>query len=151
MLTGPTSRSLLGSALGIAVAGTVVGNALRAGMRPLGLTPAQAAALLDDPTTINGGALGLTSAQRTAVIDAYARGFAACFYITVGCMGVALVAAVCLIGQHPLTREDDAARKALAREEARKKKAASGAASECDVEEGLDLSASEKRASEKTA
>jgi hypothetical protein len=140
------ARRLIGSTLAIAIAGTVVGNALRTGMRPLGLTAAQEAALLNDPTTINGGTLGLTAAQREAVIDAYARGFTACFYITIGCMAVAFVASVVLIGQHPLTRADDAERKAQGREEVRRKRAS--VSGERDVEKGAETPANEKAVSE---
>jgi hypothetical protein len=96
---------LFGSTLGLAVAAALVGNGLRSALPPLGLSAAQEAGLLDDPTSLN-GALGaqLSASQHAAVLAGYTKGFRDAFRMTLACELIALVSAVFLIGQHDLGR-----------------------------------------------
>ena len=76
---------LLGSTLSLAFNGAIVNNALRGGVRPLGIATEIIEALLQDPTIINQPAFKatLTEAQRMGILNAYLKGFRVVFLLTV--------------------------------------------------------------------
>lgn len=114
---------LFGSTIALAICASLVNNALRTAIRPLGLSADQIAALLNDPTIINQpSALDLDAHGKAVVIAAYTKGFHSVFYLTVACTGIAFLASVFMIEQHELNRADDQELKRQAKEKLAKRK-----------------------------
>lgn len=113
---------LLGSTLGVAVCGAIVQSSLRGSLARLAsLTPAQVAALLNDPTVLNDPArFALSVEERDIILEAYTTGFRRVFYLAAACMAVSTGVALALIEQHRLDRDDDAERKEMGREATRR-------------------------------
>ena len=112
-----------GSTIALAICASLVNNALRTGIRPLGLTAEQVEALLDDPTIINhASALDLDAHAKAVVVAAYTKGFHSVFYLTVVCSIIAFLAAVFMVDQHDLDRADDEELKRQAKEDLEKRK-----------------------------
>lgn len=116
---------LFGSTIALAIGGALINNALRSTLAALALAPSLAKTLLDDPTAVNDPVVSdaLTPAQRSAIVDGYLRGFRSVFYMTVACQLVAFLAAVLLIDQHDLNRDDDRAQKDRSRAMIQERKA----------------------------
>ncbi|KAI0701349.1 MFS general substrate transporter [Cytidiella melzeri] len=99
---------LFGSTIALAICASIVNNTLRSEILPLNLSADQMNALVDDPTIINDPSkINLSVEEKRAVIAGYTKGFHSVFYLTLACTLVAFLAAVLLIQQHELNREDD--------------------------------------------
>lgn len=114
---------VLGSTIFLAICASLVNNTLRNAVKPLGLSPAQVDAIVDDPTIINHlSTLNLDDVSKAVVVAGYAQGFKRVFYLTVASMGVAFFSCLFFVEQHALAREDDEELKRQAKEEFRRKK-----------------------------
>ncbi|GJE94802.1 MFS general substrate transporter [Phanerochaete sordida] len=140
---------LFGSTIALAICASLVNNTLRTAIVPLGLTPDQIEALVDDPTIINQpSVLDLDAHGKAVVIAAYTKGFHSVFYLTVACTGIAFLASVFLIEQHELNRADDQELKRQAKEELAKRKLEK---KEKDLEAAHSLPELEKEDTQKPA
>ncbi|GME26896.1 Tetracycline resistance protein TetB/drug resistance transporter [Neofusicoccum parvum] len=125
----------LGATLGLAIAGTIVNNALRRALAPLGLPAAAVRALLKDPST---AAAGGDDEVRAALLAAYKDAFRVLFCVDAGLAAVGFVAAAGLMPQVSLERADDARLREEARrreEERRRGEGKEGAGVSADVRE----------------
>jgi hypothetical protein len=131
---------MLGGTVALAVCSAIVNNIVRERLGADGIASSVIDQVLSDPTTVS--ALGLSSAQQTAVIAAYgespfvvlssmsallipasAKGISACFYFMCPCAGISLFLTVLFIKKISLKRDDDAVKKAEAKAWVESKKA----------------------------
>ncbi|RSH92821.1 hypothetical protein EHS25_008267 [Saitozyma podzolica] len=112
---------MLGGTVALAVCSAIINNIVRAKLGVDGIASSVIDQVLSDPTTVS--ALGLSSAQQSAVIAAYAKGISACFYFMCPCAGISLFLTVFFIKKISLKRDDDAVKKAEAKAWVESKKA----------------------------
>ncbi|KAL0254266.1 hypothetical protein SLS55_009740 [Diplodia seriata] len=124
----------LGATLGLAVAGTVVNNAVEGAVGALGLGEGEVRRLLRNPESVleEMGGGGRAERVRSALEGAYRRGFRTLFWIDAAAAAVAFCVAAALLPQVSLVREDDGKLK----EEARRKEEERRRAGKGEVEVG---------------
>ncbi|KAL1636996.1 hypothetical protein SLS58_009522 [Diplodia intermedia] len=124
----------LGATLGLAVAGTVVNNAVQGAVGGLGLGEGEVRALVRNPESVLEEMGGGERAERVrrALVGAYREGFRKLFWINAALAAVAFFVAAALLPQVSLVREDDG----KLQEEARRKEEGRRRAGKGEVEVG---------------
>ncbi|KAL1626906.1 hypothetical protein SLS54_002444 [Diplodia seriata] len=126
----------LGATLGLAVAGTVVNNAVEGAVGALGLGEGEVRRLLRNPESVLQEMGGGERAERvrSALEAAYRRGFRTLFWIDAAAAAVSFCVAAALLPQVSLVREDDG----KLQEEARRKEEVRRRAGKGEVEVGAE-------------
>ncbi|KAM0752513.1 MFS drug transporter [Meredithblackwellia eburnea MCA 4105] len=110
----------IGSALGLAVSGTVIQNGIRRALASAGVVEEVIDSILDDPTGILKSET-LTQEVKTLAIQGFLNGFRQTFYFNAGCIVCAVLLTYFLIREFPLNREGEEEQKEQAKEFLRSK------------------------------
>ncbi|GAA6031810.1 hypothetical protein JCM8097_002002 [Rhodosporidiobolus ruineniae] len=133
----------LGGTVFLVVASTIINNTLRSHLTSHGFSASTISSIIDDPTAIwrsatnaEGPLTSLSSSAKTTIVQSYVAGFHKLFYVHAALIGACFVIALFGVGQHSLTREEDAELKERGREwvKSRQKKGRKNGADE--VEKG---------------
>jgi len=99
----------LGGTLGLAISGTIINNAIRTTLMPLGLSTAAIQMLMNSPNSFRRKYGDIrTNEIRAELVAAYTKGFRVIFIVCASLNALAFIAAWFLMPQIDLHREDDA-------------------------------------------